>query len=249
MEVMTTFLPKTNGLTGLARLEARSDKGRVFSMSKTYPPLSVVTDCEWADGNVYEIGQTIGGETATFAGGNANTVYRTRWQARRDDDDGWENGPWTEHANTPITIEATIPKPGQVRFVTQARGEMGEYRAIDTENSFAPIRTVPFHEFGTLAVTVNDISYDYATAPALTILMNDPIPVVVSATGMTASPTYSWSARNEYPLMVGTPNSASTLLTFPQAGPVTVTCTLRDENTEEINTSVVINFFVVDALS
>ena len=75
--------------------------------------------------------------------------------------------------------------------------------------------------------------------------MNDPLPAVVSITG-DATPTYSWEARNNYPLMVGS-QAASTVLTFPQEGSATVTCTIRDPNTEEINTSVVINFFVVDA--
>ena len=46
--------------------------------------------------------------------------------------------------------------------------------------------------------------------------------------------------------MVGS-QTASTVLTFPTAGSAVVTCTLRDPNTEEINTSVIINFFVVDA--
>ena len=53
--------------------------------------------------------------------------------------------------------------------------------------------------------------------------MNDPMPVVVSITG-NAQPTYTWSARNDYPLMVGS-QASSTVLTFPEAGPVTVTCT------------------------
>ena len=76
--------------------------------------------------------------------------------------------------------------------------------------------------------------------------MNDPLPVVVNITG-DATPTYSWEARNNYPLMISS-QAASTVLTFPQAGGPTVTCTLRDTNTEETNTSVVINFYVVDAL-
>ena len=38
--------------------------------------------------------------------------------------------------------------------------------------------------FGDISVTVNDIAYDYNTAPALTILMNDPLPAVVVSLAM-----------------------------------------------------------------
>ena len=246
--VETTFLPKTSGLVFADRLQARSDKGRVFlSGAPTYDPLVVVNGAEWKDDNIYEIGQTIQGRTAVYSGGSENTVYRSRIQTRNTPQDSWENGNWTIHDNSFQFIDRSLATYGQCRFQTQARDDSGVWRAVDQVNSFASIKTIPAHEFGTLAVTVNDISYDHATAPALTILMNDPIPVVVSSTGMTASPTYSWSARNDYPLMIGTPNSASTMLTFPSAGSVTVTCTLTDYNTEEVNTSVVMNFFVVDA--
>ena len=51
---------------------------------------------------------------------------------------------------------------------------------------------------GDISVTVNDIAYDTSVAPALTILVNDPMPVVVTISG-NASPSYTWSARNDYP--------------------------------------------------
>ena len=39
MTVDTTFLPKTNGMVFAARLLARADKGRVFGLNATPPPL------------------------------------------------------------------------------------------------------------------------------------------------------------------------------------------------------------------
>ena len=98
---------------------------------------------------------------------------------------------------------------------------------------------------GDISVTVNDIAYDTSVAPALTILMNDPMPVVVTISG-NASPSYTWSARNDYPVMIGS-QTASTILTFPQEGPATVTCTIADPASAEGTTSVIINFYVVDA--
>ena len=196
------------------------------------------------DGNNANIGDTIAFTAATYIGGNPEaTTYRHRFQTRASSSDSWINGSWTNYDNTAITIVYTVTSPGQVRFQCQARDTSVD--PVAQVNSFGGVVNVPFSEFGDITVTVNDIEYDYNTAPALTILMNDPMPVIVAHTG-NATPTYTWSARNDYPLMVGS-QTASTVLTFPQEGGANVTCTLRDPNTEEINTSVVINFYVVDA--
>ena len=78
----TTFLPKTSGLVFSDRLQARSDKGRVFlSGAVTYDPLVVVAGAKWKDDNIYEIGQTIQGQSATYSGGSENTVYRSRYSS------------------------------------------------------------------------------------------------------------------------------------------------------------------------
>ena len=196
------------------------------------------------DGNKANTGDTISFTTGTYIGGNPEaTVYRHRIQTREKPEDSWINSSWTNYDNTEVTVSYNVTSPGQVRFQCQARDTSVD--PVAQVNGFGGTVNVPYAEFGDISVTVNDIAYDHTTAPALTILMNDPLPVVVSITG-NATPTYSWEARNEYPLMVGQ-QAASTVLTFPQEGGVSVTCTLRDTNTEETNTSVIINFFVVDA--
>ena len=206
--------------------------------------LVVATKATNNDGNNANIGDTIAFTTAIYTGGNPDTTtYRHRMQTRDSADDSWVNGSWTNYDNTAITIVYNVTSPGQVRFQCQARDTSVD--PVAQVNSFGGVVSVPYAEFGNVSVTVNDIAYNTATAPALTILMNDPLPVVVSITG-NATPTYTWEARNDYPLMVGS-QTASTVLTFPTAGSAVVTCTLRDPNTEEINTSVIINFFVVDA--
>ena len=76
--------------------------------------------------------------------------------------------------------------------------------------------------------------------------MNDPMPVVVTIDG-DADASYSWSARNDYPLMVSE-QAASVIMTLPQAGSATVTCTIRDDGASDGPTkSIAINFYVVDA--
>ena len=196
------------------------------------------------DGNSANVGDTVAFTTATYLGGNPETTtYRHRFQTRDNSDASWVNGSWTNYDNTAITIVYNATSPGQFRFQCQARDTSED--PVAQVNSFGGVVNVPYSEFGDLTVTVNDIDYDYTVAPALTILMNDPMPVIITHTG-NAVPTYSWEARAEYPLMVGS-QAASTVLTFPEEGGVSVTCTLRDTNTEEVNTSVILNFFVVDA--
>jgi hypothetical protein len=194
--------------------------------------------------NVYEIGQVVTGKTAVFTGGNPDkTAYRSRWQTRDDAQDSWINSNWMNTTNEKNDHEYPILKPGQLRFQSQGRDTSVD--PVKQVNSFTSVKDVPFLEFGTFTVTINDIEYDHDTAPPLTILMNDPMPVVVTHTG-NASPSYAYSARGNYPLMVGS-QTASTVLTFPQEGTATVTCTLADSNTEEVTTSVIMNFYVVNA--
>ena len=194
--------------------------------------------------NIYEVGQTLYATTGTYTGGDPDlTTYRWRWQWRQDSDGAWANQSWTNYNNTLQQASWASSAPGQVRFQCQGRDTSQD--PVFQVNSFTAVKEIPYSSFGDISVTVNGIVYDHTTAPALTILMNDPLPAVVSITG-NATPTYLWEARNDYPLMVGS-QAASTVLTFPTAGSAVVTCTLRDPNTEEINTSVIINFFVVDA--
>jgi hypothetical protein len=195
--------------------------------------------------NVYEIGQVVTGKTAVFIGGNPETTtYRSRWQSRVNSQESWVNSNWLNTTNEKTDHDYTILNPGQIRFQSQGRDTSVD--PVLQVNSFTSVKDIPYNEFGDVSVTVNGIAYDYNTAAALTILINDPIPVVVSHTG-TATPTYSWTARGDYPLVVGS-QAATTDLTFPTSGAATVTCTLRDNNTQEVSTSIIINFFAVDAL-
>ena len=113
---------------------------------------------------------------------------------------------------------------------------------MKTVTAHTPLSTT----IGALSCTVNDINHDLNTNNPITLLINDPVPAVVTIAG-DASPSYTWSARNNYPLMVGS-QAASTVLTFPQAGVATVTCTILDNTATDSPASVVITFNIVDAL-
>ena len=93
----------------------------------------------------------------------------------------------------------------QIQLQSQARDESQD-PVIQVLNNSGTKNTEK-STIGDISVTVNDIAYDPDVAPALTILMNDPIPVVVTIAG-NASPSYTWSARNDS-LMIGS-QTAST---------------------------------------
>ena len=193
------------------------------------------------------VGTTINGTTGTFTGGDPeNTVYRYRWRTRPVGGN-WQNEAWVtgwSNEALPVTYDLAADKYNyQIQLQSQARDESQDPVLQVLNNSGT--KNTEKSTIGNISVTVNDIAYDTEVAPALTILVNDPMPVVVTISG-NASPSYTWSARNDYPLMIGS-QTASTVLTFPQEGPATVTCTIADPASEEGTTSVIINFFVVDA--
>lgn len=95
-----------------------------------------------------------------------------------------------------------------------------------------------------ITVTVNGVDYDYKEGAALTVLLNDPIPVVITAG---ASPTYRWSARADNATFSDV-SAASTEVTCVSQGLVTTTCTLIDNDSLEDSLSVIVNFYAVDAL-
>jgi len=186
------------------------------------------------------VGETITCSEPTVSGGIAPYTYTYAWKV------GGQPGASNE-ASAIWAIGAQVVIPPQVAGLSgycdvTVVDDVGQIVTVSS-NTLGPIE---YREFGDITVTINDIEYDHTVAPALSILMNDPMPVVVSITG-DATPTYLWEGRANYPVMVSS-QTASTVLTFPEEGMATVTCTITDSSTEEFNTSVIINFLVVDAL-
>ena len=84
------------------------------------PPV-VLEKADWKDENIYEIGQTIEGRTATYTGGSPSCKFRSRIQRRDNNEQAWENDPWVEHSGTEHSyVSREITKPGQFRLQTQA---------------------------------------------------------------------------------------------------------------------------------
>ena len=145
-----------------------------------------------------------------------------------------------------MTVDTTfLPKTSGLVFGDRltARASKGRVFLFTVEGDEI---VEPPPSIGPITVTVNGIDYDYQTAPGLTVLLNDPLPVVVTAAG-DANPTYSWSSRQSAATFSDNA-AASTTVTCVQEGLVTVTCTLIDNDSLEDSLSVIINFYSVDAL-
>ena len=198
--------------------------------------LVVASSATWSDGNVYAVGEDIAGTSATFTGGTDQTIYRSRVQHKSATDSSWNNSPWTNHTNTPQVIHFVIPageENGQVRFQTQARDEGVD--PIDQVNSFASVRQIDDLDWEPITATVNDIEYDLVNAPALTVLINDPMPIVVTHNGAITDATYSWTSRNPpAPPLFGTPDAKNTVVTLPAEGYYVLTLDFRSPKADEI---------------
>jgi hypothetical protein len=211
--------------------------------------LVVVDKAQWSNGNTYAVGESISGVSATYTGGSDQVIYRSRTQHKPAGSNSWINSPWTNHVNTPQVIAFTIPageENGEVRFQTQARDNSVD--PVEQVNSFASIKQIDDLDWEPITATVNDIEYDLANAPALTVLINDPMPIVVTHNGNITDATYSWTSRNPpAPPMFGTPTAKDTVVTLPAAGYYVLTLDMRSPKTDEIK-SIIIQFFAVDAL-
>ena len=211
--------------------------------------LVVENKATWSDGNDYSVGQSISGVSATYTGGTDQTIYRSRTQHRASSSDPWINSPWTAHRNTPHVIHFTIPageENGQVRFQTQARDEGVD--PVDQVNSFASVKSITPLEWDPVTATVNDIEYNLDVAPPLTVLINDPLPIVVTHNGAITDATYEWSHRDGSPAdpMFGTPTNKNTIITLPAEGTYITTLTMYSEKTASPE-SIIITFYAVDA--
>jgi len=235
--VNTTFLPKTNGLVFADRLVARSAKGRVFGLegSSSTPTLEIADNggANLIAENVYEIGQVVTGKTAIFTGGNpATTTYRSRWQTRRTDSDGWEFSNWMNTTNAKNDHVYPILAPGQLKFQSQARDTSTD--PVTQVTSSTSIKNVPFTEIG--AVTV---SPDNAVA---SVMGSQTFTAVVTG-GDAPDLTYKWTVRSGSAQLDTADNQSTVTYTFVGAGTTQIQCAVSSSvssNSPQSNLSIVL---------
>lgn len=114
--------------------------GKYYEPSTSF---SVLTPITLSDDNVYEIGQQISADTATFQDGIEPVTYKYRWQERQLSSDSWTNGSWTTYDNTVITVTKNINFGGQLRLQCQAKDSA---EPPITVNAFSTVINVPFPE-------------------------------------------------------------------------------------------------------
>ena len=117
-------------------------------------------------------------------------------------------------------------------------------------NSDLSIPVPPLTQIGPVTVSVNDVDYDYNNAPALTILMNDPVRVAVTHTGDADSITYEWTCRQgtgDYVLTNVEPDGSVVDITVTAPTTLSFSCGLRDNNAEDSPKSVSLLLYAVDA--
>ena len=100
-------------------------------------------------------------------------------------------------------------------------------------------------EIGNVSLTINDVDHNFNNT--MTVLLNDPVVARLTTDGDAANPSYAWSGRSSYPVLVGS-QTAETVLTFLQAGPATIQVEITDPDSTDSPKSVLIDFLVVDAL-
>ena len=149
-------------------------------------------------------------------------------------------------AVSPVLSEEVVFTPGETDINPNIMVMMTSQIAGDhTYNIMFNFLSKSATEIGNITCSVNDVDYDVETAPTLTVLMNDPCIVILDHDG-DADPTIHWDVRNEYPVLISE-EAEHVVMTFPQAGNVSVTCTLIDDSATDSPKSQVLNFWVVDA--
>ena len=209
----------------------------------TAPPLSVVQRTS-TSGNTL-VGSELTGALASYTGGNPPVLEEYQWQRSADGSGNWQGV--TEWTSTNTASAATLKYTTvnadigmYVRFASKATDADGAI-AYGSGNAIGPV--VAPTEIGDVSLSVNDVLHE--DGGAITLLINDPVPAEIFFTG-DADPHFIWEARSGYPLMVGQ-QEKSTILTFPEAGAPTVSCTLTDSTATDSPISYAVNFYIVDA--
>ena len=176
----------------------------------------------------------------TFSGGEGTITVTNTIKRSDTGSGGWSN------ATSGLSYTLKESDDGKFFRATSRATDEAEQTLNNNSLVVGPVTTpVPPTTIGDITATVNDLEYDLDNAPALTVLMNDPMPVVVTISG-DADATYKWASRGEYPLLVSE-QASSIILTLPQAGQCTVTCDIKDTNASDSPQSIIFNFWVVDA--
>ena len=192
-------------------------------------------------------------QVAQFAGGEKPVVYEYQYQMNDSPTGGgWQGfgGPWTEY--TPASRAApsktlTAETEGKyIRLNVRATDNLGA-QVVQPGKAYGPVAPMASTNWGSVIVYVNDIEYNYFVGAALTVLMNDPIPVKVEWLG-DATGTCLWSQRAGGSAVFDDATKTDPIVTLTGEGLTTISFLLSDPTGQADTTrNESITFWAVDA--
>ena len=94
-----------------------------------------------------------------------------------------------------------------------------------------------------ITVTLNGDTYNYENGEAIEASLGSTVNVIVRSFG-TANPTFAWATRGATGTTFNPVDSGTTAITFNDAGFISCTCTLTDNNSLEDSIAIIISFII-----
>lgn len=94
-----------------------------------------------------------------------------------------------------------------------------------------------------ITVTINGDTYNHESGEPIEASLGSSVNVVVRSFG-TANPTFAWATRGDNAVTFNPVNSGTTSITFNEAGFISCTCTLTDNNSLEDSITIIISFII-----
>ena len=191
------------------------------------------------------------GITGTVKVGNTLTAIAPQWTGGGDESSVTSYQWFNNMGGLLTTLSTYIVDEWMVGKQILCQATISSPRENIASNSDLTVTVPPFTQIGPVTVSVNDVDYDYNNAPALTILMNDPVRVVVTHTGDADNITYEWTCRQgpgNYTLTNIEPDGSIVDITVTAPTTLSFSCGLRDTNAEDSPKSVSLLLYAVDAL-
>ena len=130
----------------------------------------------------------------------------------------WEAG---YMGNTHTVVADDIGKMMKCMVQVTDKGYAKGESVTVVSNAVGPITE---SQIGVPSLIVDDIAHTYGEV--IHCVVNQSLRFHMSTDG-DANPNFNWEARSNYPMMISE-QAASTVLTFPEQGNVTLTCTITD---------------------
>ena len=212
-----------------------SNSGAKTIVEEPVPDI-VVTQKTGISGTV-KVGKTLTAIAPVWTGGgDESSVTSYQW--------------FNEDGSLLTTLSTYAVEESQVGKKLLCQATISSPRQNIASNSDLTAVVPPLTQIGPVTMSVNDIDYDYNTAPALTVLMNDPVRVAVTNSGDATNISYDWTCRQgegNYTLTNVDADGSVVDITVTAETVLSFSCGLRDDNAEDSPIAVQLQLYAVDA--